>query len=141
MARKKLSPGHPFSEWSRHIHAIMDEMLQRSFVEFRDAGPWRPATNVYERPEAYYVCVELAGVDKSELNVECKTPNHVVVRGCRKPPRPAQVNGPLSVLAMEVADGTFQAEIRLPEPIQVDAVDALYDNGYLWITLPRTRSE
>lgn len=136
-------PGHGglFDEWTRKIHEIMDEMLRRDFVRFRDSGVWQPATNVYETAEAYYICVELAGVSEEEIDVECSDRRRILIRGTRRQPRPQGVACMLSVHTLEIDDGRFERNIELPEPIDVDRVDARYGEGYLWITAPRTLPE
>jgi HSP20 family molecular chaperone IbpA len=42
--------------------------------------------------------------------------------------------------AMEISEGAFRREIELPEPVEQDRVEASYSKGFLWITLPRTKS-
>jgi HSP20 family molecular chaperone IbpA len=125
-------------QWSRRIHELMDEMHKRSYVGFRGQGTWQPATDVYETPDAYYVCVELAGMNPDDVDIECRNPGQLLVRGTRRNPRPEGVPNPLSVHVMEIDQGPFLREITLPEAIDVDAVEASYDKGYLWIRLPKT---
>jgi HSP20 family molecular chaperone IbpA len=38
---------------------------------------------------------------------------------------------------MEIDEGAFCREIDLPEPIDVDQMEATYAKGYLWITAYR----
>jgi len=137
MAFHEFGQGETFETWSRRVEQIMDEMLRRSFVQFRDVGPWQPHTNVYETRTHYYICVELAGVDRSTIDVVCTPPANVRIRGARAQPRPAGVGGPLSVYLLEIDEGPFQREFDLPEPIDIDRVDARYGRGLLWITMPK----
>ena len=141
MSFGKFGQGGAFDEWTQKIHDIMDEMLHRDFVHFRDSGVWQPATNVYETREAYYICVELAGVNEQEIDVECADRRRITIQGIRCQPRPGGVDGPLSVHAMEIDDGRFRREIELPEQIDVDRMDAKYGEGYLWITIARITTE
>jgi HSP20 family protein len=141
MSFGKFGPGAEFDEWSRKIHDIMDEMEKRDFVRFRDSGTWQPATNVYETRDAYYICVELAGVPREQIDVECIDHQRITIGGQRAQPRPKDVEGPLSIHAMEVDEGPFWREIDLPEPIDADRLEATYSEGYLWITLPRTTTD
>lgn len=137
MTFSKFGRGEDMCEWSRRMQDILDEMYKRHFVQFRDENWWQPATDVYETRDAYYICVELAGMDPDEVTVECHEEHRVTIHGYRANPRPQGVAGPLSVHAMEVDHGPFRREVDLPEPIDVDAVEATYDKGYLWITLPK----
>lgn len=128
-----------FDEWVQKLHDIMDEMLKRSFVDFRHTGEWQPATNVYESRECYYICVELAGVEQDRIDVECIDGTRVLLRGTRETPRPVDVDthAPLSVYVLEIDEGAFRREIDLPEPVDVDRIDECYRQGYLWIRLPK----
>ncbi|MFH1748096.1 MAG: Hsp20/alpha crystallin family protein [Planctomycetota bacterium] len=138
MTFSKFGHGEDMENWSHKMRDIMDEMLRRNFVGYRDVGTWQPTTDVYETRDAYYICVELAGMTPEEVDVECRHARCVLVRGYRGNPRPADVEGPLSVHVMEIDHGPFRREIELPEPVDIEAVDARYDKGYLWIKLPKT---
>lgn len=137
MSFGKFGQGEDVEEWSRKIHDIMDEMEKRDFVHFRDSGTWQPATNVYETREAYHICVELAGVTREEIDVECLDQQRITIRGSRAQPRPEDHSGPLSIHTMEIDEGPFWREIDLPEPIDMEQVAASYSEGYLWISAPR----
>jgi len=137
MALSGFGLGGELSEWARRLQDMMDEMCKRQFVEFRDETVWQPATDVYETRDAYYICVDLAGMDAEDVDVECRDERRVCIGGYRSSPRPEGASGPLSVHAMEIDHGPFRREIDLPEPVSVDAVEATYDKGYLWIVLPK----
>lgn len=137
MSVDKFGPKNAGDEWSRKIDEIMKKMSERSFVDFRDAGLWQPATNLYESDAGYHVCVELAGTELGSIEVACVGERHVVISGARRHPLPEASGGGLSVHVMEIDHGPFRREIEVPEPFEVDAVDANYDKGYLWITLPK----
>jgi HSP20 family protein len=141
MSFGKFGQGEGFDEWTQKIRDIMDEMQRRDFVHFRDSGTWQPATNVYETRDAYHICVELSGVRAQQVDVACVERARITISGSRVQPRPEGVEGPLSIHAMEIDEGPFAREIDLPEPIDVDRVDAKYSEGYLWITAPRTTTD
>src|SRR5262245_55356046 len=130
MAYDKFGVNEAADSWSRKIGDLMDEMLNRSFVHFRDCGTWQPPTNVYETVDAYYVCVELSGVDQDEIDVQCNEHCKLTIRGVRGQPRPEGVESALSVHAMEIDEGPFRREIELPEPVEVDRIEATYVKGF-----------
>lgn len=139
MAYDKFGVNEAADDWSRKIGDLMDEMLNRSFVQFRDGGTWQPPTNVYETIDAYYVCVELSGVEQDEIDVQCKDGcKFLTIRGVRGQPRPGGVKSALSVHAMEIDEGPFRRDIELPEPVVVDQIEATYAKGFLWVVLPRS---
>lgn len=127
------------SEWSDRVSDIMDEMLNRSFVPYRASGTWQPATNVYETPHAYVLCIELAGIATKNVHVEVSNLNRVIIRGRRSLPGPAGATQ-LSVHVLEIDEGFFCRDVELPEPIDVRQITTRYQQGYLWLTLPKIRS-
>lgn len=137
MAGSKFGSWQDMDERSRSIGDILDEMRNRSFFDFRDSGTWQPSTNVYETASSYFICVELAGVAADGVNIECVDQNRVMIVGRRSQPRPAGIEGPLSVHVMEIDEGPFAREIDLPEPFDDDASSLSYNEGYLWIILPK----
>jgi HSP20 family protein len=128
------------SIWARKVRDIMDEMLNRHYVQFRSEGTWKPATNVYESRDAYHVCLDLAGMDREQIVVECIDPSQLVIRGTRPQPRPAGMEGPVSVYVLEIDEGCFRRQIDFPETVDVTRVEANYAKGFLWIKLPRIKT-
>lgn len=97
---------------------------------------WTPAVNAYRCREQLLICVELAGVDESGIEVIAE-PRRVFLRGTREPLESALNCGPaLQIFALEIDQGAFQREIALPLPIDPDRVRAEQRNGLLWIHLP-----
>lgn len=125
-------------EWSRSLDELMDEMLNRTFVGFRERGLWQPAVNIYETADAYHLCADLAGVTAESIAIECIDGRQVVLRGARAQPRPAKACGEIGIYALEIDEGAFRREILLPDPVNVDKIQIEYSKGFLWVTLPRT---
>lgn len=138
MARDKFGPERELNDWSEKYTGLMDEMLQRSFVPYRDSGAWQPATNVYETEAAYFICVDVAGIVEESVIVEGLGPVRVVIRGRRNQPRPAAIDSPLSIHVLEIDEGPFYRQIELPAAVAFDRIITEYRQGYLWITLPKS---
>ena len=45
MATKKCGEVEGLDEWSGRMNEIMDEMLNRNYVEYRGTRTWQPQTN------------------------------------------------------------------------------------------------
>lgn len=141
MSFSNFGRGDEIDAWSRKIQNLMDEMARRSFVRFERGRTWQPATDVYETADAYYICVELAGMEPADVTVEFTEKACLCISGARGNPRPGpEVSDPLSVHVMEIEHGPFRREVQLPEPVEADAIEATYDKGYLWIKLPKRRA-
>lgn len=107
-------------------------------VQFWQAAPhtWQPAINAFRCETAVRICVDLAGIDRSRIDVTLE-PRRVVVRGTRDAPEPTEEQGrAVQTLALEIDYGPFEREVDLPAEVDVDRSHAEQENGMLWICLP-----
>jgi HSP20 family protein len=100
------------------------------------AHRWQPAINAFRCESAVQICVDLAGVEKS--SIELKVESHrMVLRGSRKAPEPADREGrAVQVLALEIDYGPFERVVELAAELDTEGARADYENGLLWIHLP-----
>lgn len=120
------------------LHDITYELSRSQFPRF--AQTWEPAINAYRCQTCIRVCVDLAGVDRSliDLTVEAR---RVVIRGSRELPEPTHAEGhAVQLLAMEIDYGPFVREVSLPAEVEIDQAHAEQRNGLLWISLPLKQS-
>jgi HSP20 family protein len=95
---------------------------------------WCPAINAYRCYGQIKVCVDLAGVDRSAIELRVET-RRLTIRGHRQAPEPSEPKA-LQVLAMEIDYGPFERQIELPADVEARQVSAVQGNGLLWIHLP-----
>ena len=116
------------------LHDVTQE-LARSRFSFAPHH-WRPAINAYRCKNCVRICVELAGVDRSRIDLTVE-PLRVVIRGSRDVPEPTHAEGrAMQLLAMEIDYGPFEREVQLPAEVEIEEVHAEQRNGLLWIYLP-----
>ncbi len=117
------------------VNKIMDQFIQRSFFRFRPCGQWQPAVNFYETDTGYQICVDLAGVDPKQ--VELQAENDVLhIVGHRATPSPAHgVSARIHI--MEIDHGPFCRTIKIPDGVDIGKIQARYYQGFLWVDLPR----
>ncbi|WP_395746091.1 Hsp20/alpha crystallin family protein [Prosthecobacter sp.] len=97
---------------------------------------WRPDVNVYAHSDRLEVCVDLAGVNKQEIQVEAE-PRRLVVRGQRQTPDGrCDAEACCRILVMEIPEGNFERVLEFPVAVDTERVTAKQENGWLWITLP-----
>jgi HSP20 family protein len=102
------------------------------------AEAWRPAVNVYAYADRLEVCVDLAGVSKEDVDVRVEV-RRLIVRGHRSRPERGCDRPPCGrILAMEIPDGVFERVLEFPWDVNATQAEARQDNGWLWISLPRT---
>jgi HSP20 family protein len=94
---------------------------------------WRPPTDVYETASGFVVRVELAGMRDAEISVTLDD-GGVRIEGVRT----AQYRErPLSYHQMGINHGTFTVEVFLNQPFDYEHVGAHYDDGFLYVELPK----
>jgi HSP20 family protein len=116
----------------RHIR------LQFATVRFPQFAPaaWQPPINAFRCEKALCIYVDLAGVDKSEIDLSVQN-GRLSIHGVREAPEPQDNHDrALQVLAMEIDYGAFHRDLRLPDDVDVERIEAEQRNGLLWIYLP-----
>lgn len=127
----------------RWLHSsVQDVTHQVAGLRLSRSGPhtWRPAINAYRCEDCIRVCVDLAGVDRSDIDLVIAN-QHLSIRGVRDVPEPSdEVGRPMQMIAMEIDYGAFERELPLPAGVDVNKVHAEQKNGLLWVHLPLKKS-
>jgi HSP20 family protein len=120
-----------FEKLHEEIQELFADMWQ--VPRFAAWQGFRPQVDCYRLadPPRLHVVIELAGVDPDDVKVVLDE-RTLVITGERKRPR---VEG-AHYQQMEIDYGTFQRQIRLTEPVDVDAATATYERGLLRLVLP-----
>lgn len=97
--------------------------------------------NIFQCDNSLRICLELAGIEPEQVDVEIQ-PGRLVVRGHRNPPEPAikkahEQTARMRVLAMEINYGAFAREIPLPPDLDLERIQTEWLDAMLWIVLPR----
>ncbi len=124
-----------FDELTEHIDRVFNQLMQRPFFRFRSIEYWKPAINLYETPTAYYMCIDLAGIDPKQTELKVEN-NLLVLRGARTIPTPPSKE-PAKIHVLEIDHGGFSRTISVPENVDTDRIEANYRKGLLWVKLPK----
>ena len=121
------------------LHDITYELSRSKFSRFA-AHAWEPAINAYRCEKCIRICVDLAGVERSLIDLTVE-PRRLVIRGTRELPEPSgDEECARQLLAMEIDYGPFLREVPLPAEVEIDQAHAEQRNGLLWISLPLKES-
>ena len=93
-----------------------------------------PNTDVYETPDALIVKMEIAGIEKNDLEITLND-RLLLVRGHRKDPCRQRR---CSFRQMEIDYGYFERRIVIPRMVDGRRVRAQFHNGFLHIELPKS---
>jgi HSP20 family protein len=118
------------------------EDFSRSFAYLSLAGPathssWTPNTDVYETADHLIVKMEIAGINKDDLEITLND-RLLLVRGYRKDPC-RQPHARCSFRQMEIDYGYFERRIVIPRSVDGSRVKAQFHNGFLHVELPKSQ--
>ncbi len=96
---------------------------------------WQPLIDVYENPEQVVVVVDLAGINREELELSVDG-QCLVLRGSRKDLLRGRKQ---RCYVLEISFGPFERVIPLPAQVDADHTEANYVDGFLEIVLPKAK--
>jgi HSP20 family protein len=94
---------------------------------------WRPPTDLFECEDTFVVKVEIAGMEDGEFTISIEE-QLLSVRGVRPDTTERR-----AYFQMEIPSGEFSTEVELPGPVKPDEIEAIYNDGFLKIVLPKAR--
>ena len=145
MDKYKQTPGSAFDDLSDQLGKMIDEMKGRTFFRFSSGAAWEPSLNLYETEDCYVACVDIAGMngDEIEVNVEMRV---LILSGKRQHPcmpdfadmeNLPETLRECSVHLMEIETGDFRREVDIPGDVNIGNITANYHHGFLWIVMPK----
>jgi len=93
---------------------------------------WRPPTDVYETDSHIVVKVEIAGMQDGGFSIALNA-RTLIISGARLDPTEK-----LAYQQMEILYGEFETQVYLPWTIDEDGIEAVYENGFLSVRLPKS---
>jgi HSP20 family protein len=112
---------------------LRDPVSGERWVSARQHKIWRPPTDVYETDDSLVVKVEIAGMDEQDFTVSLSA-NKLVISGVRHDPA-----AKLGYQQMEILYGHFETAVHLARAVDVDNIEATYQNGFLDVHLPKAK--
>ncbi len=118
--------------YDQHLH---DSLAYLGLPALASHSAWAPNTDVYETPEGLVVKMEIAGIEKDDLEITLND-RLLLVRGHRKDPCRQKR---CSFRQMEIDYGPFERRIIIPRSVDGKRVRAQFQNGFLQIELPKSQ--
>ncbi len=97
---------------------------------------FQPRLNFVEKDKTFEVSLELPGIKEKEIEISLEG-DTLSIRGEKKDEKKEEKE---NVYHLERSYGSFQRTILLPSAIKEDEVKAVFENGVLNITLPKTEA-
>jgi len=126
----------------RQINGVLDRtilLLQGGSPDdnLMGAPAWSPAIDVLETQQQYLICLDVPGVERTDINIEL-TPERMIIKGVRNPPWSKE--GPsCQVLSTERLSTAFERSVQLGGQIDQEEILTSLESGVLRIVLPKKR--
>ena len=92
-----------------------------------------PPVNIEETPDDYLVSILAPGYQKSDFKVSLD--NHLLTISSEK--REEEIAASNKLIRKEFSQRSFKRSFTINEKIEADSITAKYDNGILYLTLPK----
>jgi HSP20 family protein len=133
----QLLPEKSFGSSPASSSKFLEQIHAKGFYGFAPNENWTPNVNLYETDAIYFVCVDLAGVEKEKIDIQI-IDGRLSIRGNRPVPQCDEtLSGRVRIHLMEIDHGAFARDVELPDDVVRDKINARYINGMLWIELPK----
>jgi HSP20 family protein len=119
----------------RHYRQLLQDALRQSQQSMLHRSViWRPLADIHESADMMTVKIELAGMKEENIEVTLYE-DALVVSGVRDDDH--EHGEHLHYHEAQIRYGPFRVEVYIPSPIDREAVTARYENGFLWVVLPK----
>ncbi|HEY0755007.1 MAG TPA: Hsp20/alpha crystallin family protein [Ktedonobacteraceae bacterium] len=122
-------------ELDRYYRQLLHDALRQSSQSLlQQSVTWRPLADIRETAEVMTVKIELAGMKEEDIEVTLYA-DALVVSGERlDDPKQGET---VYYHEAQIRYGPFRVEVFIPSPVDREAVMARYENGFLWVDLPK----
>lgn len=133
MLTRHQDPFQALFDFQRALNARRQSNWMRDATT---SGGAYPPINVFRKGDDFVAIIELAGLDKSDLDIQAKD-NVVRLSGKKAASYPEGV----SAHRRERVFGTFDRTITVPVRIDADGIKAEYRDGILALFIPRAEED
>lgn len=129
MAIIKYDPFRGFEGLTRRMNKLLSDVDQGFQVE---SGGFNPRVDITEDENHIYLHAELPGLNKNDVNVSVNDEHMITIKGEKKIEKQEKDK---SYLRTERSYGSFMRSFLLPENVNINNIQAKFENGVLEITL------
>jgi HSP20 family protein len=128
----KWDPFRDLVTFQEHINRLFDASVAEHRHEGGLAG-WHPPADVCESEDSIQLYIEIAGMQPDRFDIKVEG-NRLTISGERSRARRLSENYHQSEILM----GPFHRTFVLPSDVDPEGIQAVYSQGMLEITLPKT---
>ncbi len=139
MGKLNWTPWMGIDDVKDEMDRVMSEALssfRQNLVSRKRSYIWTPCADIVETRDGYFVRIELAGVNRSDVIVEVSG-NELRIYGERRFEKDA---GGGVYQMLERSYGPFARKFEIPDGVDSDSISAVMAEGLLEVSIPKMRS-
>lgn len=129
----------------QNLQEEMSNLIEKFFSDFRPAENmpetmkqiWHPSVEMSEVDNNYKIKVQLPGLNKDDMNIEVGK-DYLTIKGSKEYKKEKEEE---NLYRSEFVYGDFVRTIAFPTDVDTENAQAVYKNGVLDITIPKTNVE
>lgn len=119
------------SAWN--ANSQFEKEVEKYFDVFSKSDYFAPACEILDEEKFYSISLDIPGLTKDEIDIEVKD-NRLHITGERKATYNTEKD---NVLRTERRYGKFSRVFSIPQNVNVEAIEAKFENGVLDLTIPK----
>lgn len=129
------------TRYTEGVPLVFDDFFKPWNEWFDNDNLWNrtmnvPAVNITEQKDAYMVSLAAPGLKKEDFTIDVE--GNMLTISSKKEERTEETDKKFT--RKEYSYSSFSRSFTLPEEINMEKIDAKYENGILNISLPRTEA-
>lgn len=130
----------PWFTWNSDFNQLLNGM-DKVLVPFRhiteESAALGALCDIHENESDYVLAMDVPGLHKEDINIECAG-NYITVSAERKQEESVKN---LTTHRLERSFGSMKRTFSLPEGVDTNKIRANYENGVLYIAIPKAEVE
>ncbi|MDF2187754.1 Hsp20/alpha crystallin family protein [Paraflavitalea sp. CAU 1676] len=118
---------------NRVFNSVFDDLFNQIPATWKDSALHNPPVNIHETPDAYHVELSAAGLSKEDFQV--KVEEGLLTISFEK--KEETKNEEYKTVRREFVQRSFKRSFSVDENIDVENIQAKYDQGVLKLHLPK----
>jgi HSP20 family protein len=120
------------------INRLFEDAFQKDVDKYQDSlTSWYPAADIYETKNDYVFKLEIPGLSKEDINIECNG-NTLSIKGEKKEETEVKKE---NYHRIESYCGTFARSFNLPKNVNPNKIDAAMKDGILELRIAKAEEK
>ena len=127
----RFEPHRSFEKLSKRLSELSDEMEKGVSFEI---GGFNPRIDITEDDNHLFIDAELPGVNKKDVKISVNEDRMLTIRGKKAKTEKAKEK---NYHRTERIFGEFERSFQMPENVDLEKINAKYDDGVLKVSIPK----